>query len=70
LKDNKGKIIAIPEKEIKEAYIELAKIGIYCEPTSALVWAAAKSIDQTKLLLTVAIITGSGYKSNLNLNME
>lgn len=70
LNNTRGKMMAIPEKEIQEAYIELAKIGVYCEPTSALVWAAAKSIDQTRLPLTVAIITGSGYKSNLNLNME
>ncbi len=70
LKNNKGKMMAIPEKDIREAYIELARMGIYCEPTSALVWAAASTIDQTWLPLTVAIITGSGYKSNLNLNME
>ncbi len=70
LRDNNGKIIAIPEKEIQEAYIELARIGVYCEPTSALVWAAARSIDQSISSLTVAIITGSGYKSNLYLNLE
>ena len=70
LNNNKGKMMAIPEKEIREAYIELARMGIYCEPTSALVWAAAQSIDQTRSPLTVAIITGSGYKSNLNINME
>jgi threonine synthase len=70
LNHNKGKMMAIPDKVIREAYIEFARMGIYCEPTSALVWAAAQSNDQTRSSLTVAIITGSGYKSNLNINME
>lgn len=68
--NGKGKMMAIPEKEIRNAYIELARLGVYCEPTSALVWAAAKSVSQMKLTPTVAIITGSGYKSNLILDME
>ncbi len=68
--NDKGKMMAIPEKDIREAYIELARIGVYCEPTSALAWAAAKSVSQNRLTPTVAIITGSGYKSNLNINME
>ena len=66
----KGKMMAIHEKEIRDAYIELAQIGVYCEPTSALAWAAAKTVSQTRLSPTVAIITGSGYKSNLILNTE
>jgi threonine synthase len=63
-------MMAIPEEEIRNSYIEMARIGVYCEPTSALVWAASKSVSQTKLTPTVAIITGSGYKSNLILDME
>jgi threonine synthase len=70
LMNGKGKMLAISENEIKDAYIELAQIGIYCEPTSALAWAAAKSVSQTRFTPTVAIITGSGYKSNLILDME
>jgi threonine synthase len=68
--NGKGEMMAISEKDISDAYIELARIGVYCEPTSALVWAAAKKVTQTRLTPTVAIITGSGYKSNLILNME
>jgi len=70
LLNDKGKMVVIPEKEIHDAYFELARIGVYCEPTSALAWAAAKSVSQMKLTPTVAIITGSGYKSNLILSME
>ena len=67
LTNNKGKMIAITETKLRKAYIELACLGIYCEPTSALVWAAAGEVDKTFSAPTVAIITGSGYKSNLYL---
>lgn len=70
MSNDKGKMMVIPEEKIRDAYIELARIGVYCEPTSALVWAAAKSVTQMRFISTVAIITGSGYKSNLNLNKE
>jgi threonine synthase len=67
LKNNKGKMMSITEVQLRKAYIELASLGFYCEPTSALVWAAAGELDKTISAPTVAIITGSGYKSNLYL---
>lgn len=67
LKNNKGKMMSITEVQLRNAYIELASLGFYCEPTSALVWAAAGELDKTISAPTVAIITGSGYKSNLYL---
>jgi threonine synthase len=70
MRNDKGKLVSIPEEEIKAAYTELAKMGIYCEPTSALVWAAIKPTLDLNVDPTVAIITGSGYKSNLNLDRE
>ena len=59
-------MVSVTEPQLVEAYKELAQKGIYCEPTSALVWAAAKQINETKNSPTVAVITGSGYKSTLN----
>jgi threonine synthase len=63
----KGKMISITESQLIAAHKELAQMGIYCEPTSALVWAGAKNLDFSKEKTVVAIITGSGYKSSQNL---
>jgi threonine synthase len=57
-----GKMISIDEASLVTAYHDLALKGFYVEPTSALVWAAI--LRETGLPKpTVAIITGSGYKS-------
>ncbi len=63
LKNGKGQMVSIREKDIISAHKDLASKGVYCEPTSALVWAAVKKIDLSKYSSTVAVITGSGYKS-------
>lgn len=62
-----GKIIAIDELELISSYKNLALLGIYAEPTSALAWAAVNYLDGKNPGPVVAVITGSGYKSNLNL---
>ena len=62
----KGKIISIPENEILSAWQELARKGIYVEPTSALVWAAQKNLSGELRGPAVAVITGSGYKSDIH----
>lgn len=54
-------IVAIPEGEILPACFELAAMGVYVEPTSALVYAALKSsplLDEKSVL----IFSGNGLK--------
>lgn len=54
-------ILAIPEEEILPACVELAGMGIYVEPTSALVYAALKNsaiVDKKSVL----IFSGNGLK--------
>lgn len=63
LRYGNGSMVSIEEQELIAAYKDLAINGVYCEPTSALVWAAVKKIDLSKYSSTVAVITGSGYKS-------
>jgi threonine synthase len=66
MQNDKGKMVSVSENQLNGAYQELAKQGFYCEPTSALVWAAARQVREAKISPTVAVITGSGYKSTLN----
>jgi threonine synthase len=56
-------ILAIDEGLILPARDELARQGIYVEPTSALVWAAFKQISYELTAPVVLVISGSGYKS-------
>lgn len=57
-----GDFIAIEEEEIYQSYIELGKRGYYVEPTSALVWAAAKKNLSKIPQPVVAVISGNGLK--------
>jgi len=57
-----GEFIAVDEADILRGRDELAKRGLYVEPTSALVWSA---LEQTLIRLdgpVVAVLTGSGLK--------
>ncbi len=57
-----GEFIAVDEADILRGRDELAKRGLYVEPTSALVWSA---LEQTLARLpepVVAVLTGSGLK--------
>lgn len=65
MQQGKGRMVLVSEDQLWDAYLEMAGFGVYCEPTSALVWAAAKMVEDTGNSTTVAIITGSGYKSTL-----
>ena len=67
MQHGKGIMVKVSEIDLRRAYQQLALLGIYCEPTSSLVWAAAKIGNYEKYASTVAVITGSGYKSSQNL---
>jgi threonine synthase len=66
MQNGKGTMVIVSDETLKKAHLELAHLGIYCEPTSALVWAGAELIEDNKNSATVAVITGSGYKSYQN----
>ncbi len=60
----KGIFTAVSEEEIQPAYFEMAKLGHYIEPTSALVWAAYRKIFKEIPRPSVLILTGLGLKYN------
>ncbi len=57
-----GEFIAVQEDAILPAYRELAKKGIYVEPTSALVWCTLDKILGSVPEPVVLILSGSGLK--------
>jgi threonine synthase len=67
LRETRGGAVMLSEAEISDAVLDLARIGIYVEPTSAQVAAAFGKLlaagtvrpDQT----TVLVLTGSGLKA-------
>lgn len=66
----KGRMMAIEEKDLLAAYWDAAGKGFFMEPTSALVWAAARSVVKDFKTPVVAVITGSGYKSSIQKTKE
>ena len=61
-----GTAIAVEEKRIIEGREALARLGLYIEPTSSVVWPALVSnLDRFKEPIVV-ILTGSGFKSSIN----
>lgn len=59
-----GTFLAILEEEIWPAARELARRGLYVEPTSALVWAAYRQLSGKIPEPAVLILSGSGYKAS------
>jgi threonine synthase len=59
-----GSIIAVEEEDIVEGRNALGRLGLYVEPTSAVVWSAITStMDQVPDPI-VAVLTGSGFKTS------
>jgi threonine synthase len=62
-----GAIVAVSEAEIEQTLFELARIGLYTEPTSALAAAAFTRLLERGALrpseMTVLVLTGSGLKA-------
>jgi len=61
----KGQVISIREEHLRKAWLQSALCGFFMEPTSALAWAAFTSSPEDFKSPVVAVITGSGYKSNI-----
>ena len=67
LRDTNGGTVAIEESEIIEASLNLARQGLYAEPTSAHAAAAFTKLSVENHIgedeETVVILTGSGLKA-------
>ena len=57
-----GTFIAIPEEEILPAFYELARKGLYVEPTAALGWSALVKLIHQLVEPIIVVLTGSGLK--------
>ena len=58
-----GTIVAVSEDELLRAWDLLARTGLNVEPTSAVVWTAAMLLLEELPDPTVALLTGSGFKT-------
>ncbi|MCJ7694322.1 MAG: pyridoxal-phosphate dependent enzyme [Anaerolineaceae bacterium] len=65
LEKGKDSIEIINDKETITAIQDLSRMGVYVEPTSALVWAAYKKIQANQIGSVVLILTGYGLKSSV-----
>jgi threonine synthase len=67
LRRSRGATVALSEAEIEGALFELARIGLYVEPTSALAAAAFTRLLEERVIrpgeTTVLVLTGSGLKA-------
>jgi threonine synthase len=67
LSETRGGAVTLTEKEIAEATLDLARVGIYVEPTSAQVAAAFGKLLETGTITpeqtTVLVMTGTGLKA-------
>ncbi len=66
VKTTGGSILAVDEAEILPARDELARLGFYVEPTSAIACVALKKVLNDLPDPVVVILTGSGYKTRLS----
>jgi len=64
MKADDGQFIAVEEKSISFCQKQLAKLGFFVEPTSAIVWNALEQIGNELPEPIVVILTGSGLKSH------
>ncbi len=65
LVEYQGTMVAVEEDAILPARDKLARMGLYVEPTSAIVWAAVEQLKGKLPEPIVLVLTGTGYKSNL-----
>lgn len=63
VRSSHGSLLAVGEPEILAGRGELARLGFYVEPTSAVVWNALEQSRDRLVDPVVVILTGSGLKS-------
>ncbi len=64
VEESGGTMLVVEEEEIAQGRDALGSQGLYVEPTSAVVWPAVRQIVAEGSDAVVAILTGSGLKSN------
>jgi threonine synthase len=57
-----GQFVTVQEEEIIPGRDQLAQLGFYVEPTSAIVWNALAQVIETVPKPVAVILTGSGLK--------
>jgi threonine synthase len=57
-----GGFLAVDEEEILPGRVALAKLGMFIEPTSAVVWGALAQVIHRLPEPVVVVLTGSGFK--------
>jgi threonine synthase len=62
--DSGGRMLAVSEAEIQDARDALGREGLYVEATSAVVQAAIRQVGDMLTGPIVAVLSGSGYKSD------
>jgi threonine synthase len=62
VKEASGWFEIVPEEEIMPSRNELAALGFYVEPTSAIVWHVVSGVINQVNDPVVAVLTGSGFK--------
>jgi threonine synthase len=67
VKASGGTMLAVEEDRIAPARDSLARMGLYVEPTAAIVWDALRQLRERGPLRepVVAVLTGSGLKSSV-----
>lgn len=64
IRASEGNVVAVDENEIMGGWNALAKLGLYVEHTSAVVWPALlQNLDRINEPVVI-MLTGSGFKSN------
>lgn len=65
ISDTDGRIVAVEETQILDAWRDLARMGLYIEPTAAVAAAAARSGEESAMTGTrvAVILTGTGLKA-------
>jgi threonine synthase len=58
-----GSMLAVDEPDIPPAHQALARLGLFVEPTSAIVWKALELAREQLVDPVVAVLTGSGLKA-------
>lgn len=61
--DSGGRFVVVDEEEILPGQQSLAKLGMFVEPTSAVVWPALSQVIDKVPSPVVVILTGSGLKA-------
>ena len=65
IRASQGDVVAVDEREIVDGWNALAKLGLYVEHTSAVVWPALlQNLDRIREPVVI-ILTGSGLKSQI-----